>query len=68
MQNIILKLLNMPLRGKKRFLVIPSDAGCVERMRRKKWRRFLVDGIVRRTPMTPNMILGQFKVSWRGQI
>ena len=30
-------------------------------------RRFLVDGIVRRTPVTSNMILGQFKASWRGQ-
>ena len=36
-------------------------------MRRRRERRFLVDGIFRRTPVTQNMILGKFKVSLRGQ-
>ena len=26
-----------------------------------------MDGIVKRTPVTQNIILGKFKVSWRGQ-
>ena len=30
-------------------------------------RLFLVDGIVRKIPMTPIMILDQFKESWTGQ-
>ena len=43
------------------------DSGRVERMRRRRECWFLVDGIVRRTSVTPNMILGEFKASWRGQ-
>ena len=33
------------------------DSGCVERVRRRRERQILVDGIVRRTPVKPNMIL-----------
>ena len=36
-------------------------------MRRRRERRFLVDGIVRRTPVTQNMVLGKCKVPWRRQ-
>ena len=33
------------------------DSGCVGRMRSRRGRQFLVDGIVRSTPVKPNMIL-----------
>ena len=42
-------------------------SGRFKRMSRSRKRRFLMDGIVRRIPVTLNMILGQLKASWRGQ-
>ena len=47
--------------------ITQCDSGSVERMRRRRERLFLVDGIVRRIPVTPNMNVGQFKASWTGQ-
>ena len=43
------------------------DSGRVEMLRNRRERWFLVDGIVRRTPVKPKMILCQFKASCRGQ-
>ena len=39
------------------------DSGRVERMTRRRERQIQVNGIVRRKPVTPNMILGQFMAS-----
>ena len=54
--------------GQREATNTQCDSGRVERMIRRKWRQSLVDGVVGRTTVTPNMILGQFRVSWRGQI
>ena len=43
------------------------DSGSLERMRRRRERLFLVDGIVTRIPVPPNMNFYQFKASWTGQ-
>ena len=43
------------------------DSGSVERMRKRREGLFLVDGIVTRIPVTPNMNFYQFKASWTGQ-